>query len=405
VNRRLFLRSVALRLTRFKAKSLLLGLGIAVGVLATVLLGSVAGRVRARFLAFIGDAYPSDSIVLFAGGGPMSGSGGKRNLKLSDVETVVASLGVKTWDPLVFAGPRDLRHGGDAEQVGVLGLSEQAEQVRHRSVREGRFFTAEEVRGRARVALIGTTTAARLFPGESPLGARLEVDNVPFEIAGVLAPIGVDPHGGDQDNVLVVPYTTLMDTMLRTTSLSGATLILDDRDRIEPASREVVEIVRRLHQIGEGDKDDFSVFTSASMQQMFRRNFRTFELFVPLISGTLFLIAALVVLAILQVAVRERRREIGLRRALGARSRDVGRQLLAEVGMIAFAAAFAGVGLARLALVWVAPLLERKMGVSALALSPAAIAIGVLAALATGIVGAWLPARRAARLDPVIALR
>lgn len=404
MNRALLLRAIVARLSRFRAKTLFMGIGIAIAVLATVLLASVATRVRSRFQAFIGDMYPSDAVVLFAGGGPMS-SGGRRNLRLTDVETVVQTLGIKAWDPLVFAGPRDVRRGDQVLQVGVVGLSEQAERVRRRSVQEGRYLTADEVRSRARVALIGSTAAARLFPGESPVGAQIIIDNLPFEIRGVLESVGVDPHGGDQDNTLIVPYTTMMDGMIRTTGISGATLIIEDRSRVEAASREVADIVRRLHQIGEGQQDDFSVFTSAAMQRMFERNFRTVDLFVPLICGTLFLISALVVLAILQVSVKARRREIGLRKALGARAQDVTRHLLIEILIVAAAASLAGLLLAQAGLWLLAPLLARKMGVVGVAPSAAAMLIAVAAAIATGLVGGWLPARRAARLDPVAALR
>src|SRR6185295_4290493 len=156
-----------------------------VGVLATVLLGSLAGSVKERFRLFLDDAYPADSIVIFAGGGPMS-RGGPRQLKLPDVEAIAAATGIRDWDPLAFAGPRDVRAGGESASIGLIGMSERAERVRRRSVEEGAFFGAADVQSRSHVALIGANSAAKLFPGASAVGSRIFVDGVPFDVVGVL---------------------------------------------------------------------------------------------------------------------------------------------------------------------------------------------------------------------------
>jgi putative ABC transport system permease protein len=405
LNPPLLWRTVLLRQWRYRTKALFMGLGITIGVVATVLLQTLGGSIKATFAAMIERVYPANSIVLVAGSGPMGGGAGRNNLRLSEVETVVNTLGITEWDPVVLAGPRDVKRGGNSVRVSVSGYSEHEEAVRRRSVQTGEPFSVEDVRNRANVALIGATTAKLLFPGESPLGAQLFIDNVPFEVKGILESIGVDPHGNDQDNAIHVPYTTLMDNMLRVNYVSGATLLVADPNQAEAVSKEVTRIVRERHQIAEGQKDDFSVITAALMHQMFTRSFRTVSVFVPLIGGTAFLISAMVILSIMQITIKGRTPEIGLRKAVGARSRDLQLQIVLEVLIIAAVASLAGLLLAQLGINAMAPVLAAKFGVKRVSTPAAVLIIAVGAAIATGLLGGILPARRAARLSPVQALR
>ncbi|MCM2269501.1 MAG: ABC transporter permease, partial [Thermoanaerobaculia bacterium] len=354
--------------------------------------------------AFLDGAYPPDGVVVYAGGGPMS-VGGPRRLTTVDVETIVAATGVPAWDPLVFAGPRDVRHGGATRSVPVMGLSEQGAHVRRRGANDGDYLSAADVRSRAAVALLGVTTARQLFGDASPLGETIFVDGVAFVVRGVLEERGSDPHGGDQDHVVVVPYTTLLERLLRATQLSAVTFRLDDPGRVEATAREITALLRREHGIGAGQEDDFSVFTAATMQAMFRRSFRTFELFVPAIAGALFLVSALVILAVAQLGVRARRGEIGLRKAVGARAGDVETQIVCEVVVVAGAAALVGLALAPLGLRLLEPLLAAKFGIRDLPLTLPPMLLAATAAIATAAAGSVLPARRAARLDAVAALR
>jgi len=406
VNLSLLVRSVFARLWRYKAKTLFMGLGIMIAVLATVLLLTVIDSVKARFLAFIEHAYPSNGIVVMGGSGPMSGGGSRNTLRLADVETIIGSTGIKEWDPVLFGGSRDVKRAGNSLLVNVAGYSDQAESVRGQSVQEGEYFSAEDIRDRAHVALIGATTAAKLFPGESPLGAEIFIDNVPFQVKGVLEAVGVDVHGNDQDNAIQVPYTTLMDQILRVTYVSGVTFLLDDQSRVESTSEEITRILRERHQIGEGQKDDFAVITSVLMHRMFQRSFRTFNIFIPLIAGTAFLISALVILSIMQISIKGRTQEIGLRKAMGARSRDLQTQVLLEVLIVAVLASLVGILLAQLGITAVAaPLLSQKLGIKQENPSLLVLTVAVGASLATGLLGGLLPARRAAKLKPAEALR
>jgi putative ABC transport system permease protein len=405
MNQALLFRSILLRVWRFKAKTLFMGLGVTIAVLATVLLQTVAGNVREAFSAFVANAYPADSIVLVGGTGFMGAGPGRNKLKLADVQTVVNTLGITDWDPVVYIGPRDVKNEGNNFLIGVAGYSEKAEGIRRHSTQDGEFFTADDVKNRASVALLGSTTAKKLFPGRSPVGAQVFIDNMPFQVKGVLETIGVDPHGEDQDDVIQVPYTTLMEKMVKVTSISGATLVVGDPSRMEETGKEITRIMRERHQIAEGDDDDFSVLNATLMQELVRKTFRTFDIFVPLIAATAFLISAMVILSIMQISIKGRTPEIGLRKAVGARPRDLRSQIILEVLIISGAASFVGLLLAQAGLLAVAPLLAAKFGVKHVGSPPLLPVLAVCGAVATGLLGAILPARRAAKLDPVKALK
>jgi putative ABC transport system permease protein len=405
MNRALLWQTVLLRVKRYRLRSAIIAAGICISVLAAVLLQSVAVGVRQAFDVFIARMYPADGVVLMAGGGFMGGRAGRTNLKLTDIETVAAETGIAEWDPIVMVGGREIRHGGNSVNVPLTGLSEKAESVRRRSVQEGEFFTADDVAKRANVALIGSTTARELFAGESPIGAQLFIDNVPFEIRGVLESVGVDPHGGDQDQAIVIPYTTLMNDIARIDYVSATTFIIDDPARASRVRDEVLRTMRERHAIGAGQEDDFVVITPVMMRAMADKSFRIFDLFVPAIAAAAFLISAGVIFSVMQLNIKARTAELGLRKAVGARSRDVELQIVLEVLILAAGASLLGLLLAAVGSTLVTPLLAAKFGVKQVTPSLTASVIAAVAALVTGVAGGLIPARRAAKLDAVQSLR
>lgn len=405
MNGALLWRTVLLRVNRYRLRSAVIVAGICISVLAAVLLQSVSVSVRQAFDVFIDRMYPADGLVLMAGGGFMGGRAGRTNLKLADVETVAAETGIAEWDPLVMVGGREVRRGGNSVRVPITGFSEKAESVRRRSVQEGEFFTADDVTTRANVALLGSATAAELFPGESPVGAQLYIDNVPFEIRGVLENAGVDPHGGNMDQAIAIPYTTLMDEIARIDFVSGTTFIIDDPERANAVREEILRTMRERHAIGEGQEDDFVVITPVMVKGMADKSFRIFNLFVPAIAAAAFLISAGVIFSVMQLNIRARTAELGLRKAVGARSRDLEVQIVLEVLILAAGASLLGLLLASLGSTLITPLLAAKFGVKQVTPSLTASILAALAALATGVAGGLIPARRAAKLDAVQSLR
>jgi ABC-type antimicrobial peptide transport system permease subunit len=286
-----------------------------------------------------------------------------------------------------------------------MGTGAQAPQIRRRAASEGAYLDEADVASRARVALIGTTAARVLFGDKSPIGTTLYIDNVPFRIKGVLEPLGVSPHGDDQDNVIAVPYTVVMDSFTKADHVPQVGYQVADPARMGEMTTAITNVMRKQHDITEGRQNDFYVIQPSDMQKRLANSFATMKLFVVLICGAAFLISALVVLGVMQVSVRQRTSELGLRKAVGADEPAVRGQILWEALVIALAGCAIGAVLAGITLYATAPLLAKKFGFAGVGISLSAILVGVLAALLTGALGAWLPARRAGRLDPVAALR
>jgi putative ABC transport system permease protein len=406
MNSELFLRTVIRRLTRFKGRALLMGLGIIVSVLATVLVASLGATVRTTFDGFIGRLYPDDGITVTAGANFMGGGLGRDNLRLKDIEAVAASVpGIAAWDPLNAAGLRDIKVGDRNTRVRVVGYSAQYPQVHRHSVSEGAFFGADEVAARSRVALIGPTTARRLFANTSPVGATLFIDNVPYRVKGLLEPQGMSPHGDDLDDVVSVPYTVIMDSIVKVDFVRGANFLVRNAADVESVATQIAGILRQRHDIREGQQDDFVVVTPRQMHAMVARTFGTLNLFVVLICGAAFLASAIVLLSVMLATIRQRTSEIGLRKAVGANVADIRDLIVSEVVMIAAAGCAIGVLLSYPLLAIIAPVLSAKIGMTGAVVSPTSIVIAAAAAIATGLLGALWPALRAAGLNAVDALR
>ena len=406
MNGSILIRTVGAQLSRYKTKTVLMAAGIALGVLAMVAIQSLAVSVRAGFMRFVAFAYPADVIVLMAGDPVAGGARGRDALRLDDVAAVRAAIPeIIDWDPVVRAGWRNVKHAGNDVRIPIFGYSDKVQSIRRRSVQDGEFFARADVDTRARVLLLGSTTAQRLFGAESPVGAELFVDSVPFVVKGVLEPVGVDPHGIDLDHTAWMPFTTAMETLLGIDYLSEASLAIADPARAESIAARIEGVMREQHAIPEGFEDDFAVVTSSLVRARLDGSLATVELFVALVVGVLFAIAAVIVASVLSIAVKQRAAEIGLRKALGARRADLALHLGLEVLAVALLAAALGVAAAYAILTATAPLLAERFGMTGIAPSWSTMLLSVAAAALTAFAGAALPLLRAARLDPVDALR
>lgn len=405
MNRELFLRTVLRRMTRFKGRALLMSLGVIVSVLATVLVTSLSGTVRSAFDGFIGRLYPDDGITLVAGSSFMGGGLGRDNLRVKDVAAVAAALpAIAAWDPQSSAGPRDIKVEDRNTRVVVVGYSERHADVRRQSVSQGAFFTADEVAARSRVALLGSTTARVLFGDTSAVGATLFIDNVPYRVQGVLESLGMSPHGDDLDELIAVPYTVVMDSLVKVDFVRAASFRVAHAEDVEAVAEQIRAILRQRHDIRSGQRDDFTVVTPRQMHEMVASTFRTLNLFVVLICAAGFLVSALVLLAVMLASIRQRTPEIGLRKAVGADLGHIRDQVMCEVTVIAATGCALGIVLAYPLVAVIAPLLAAKFGFTGATISLNAIIIASASALVTGVLGALWPALRAARLNPVDAL-
>ncbi|MGH7472291.1 MAG: ABC transporter permease, partial [Longimicrobiales bacterium] len=345
------------------------------------------------------------SIYLRSGGGRRVGNahmgGPSTTLTLDDVRAIDRELkNVVLADPIQFGGTREVVYGNTSRPIRVEGHSEAARIMWNRSVTSGEYFTARDVASAARVALVGEVVVRELFGGRDPIGELIRMGTVPFRVVGVLEPAGVDPHGINKDNEIIVPITTLMQRVLNVDYILAAKLGLQPGANIDATVTEITEVLRRRHALGPDQFNDFAMFTPRQVQQAVESANRVFTLFLPLAAALSILVGGLVVANLMLLTVNDRRAEIGLRKAMGARPRDIRLQFLVECAAIT--------GLSGLCAVVVGYFILQ--GLDQVLHTPANVpwgtgGLGVAIALTVGIVAGIMPAQRAAALDPVQSLR
>ncbi|HSQ31959.1 MAG TPA: ABC transporter permease [Gemmatimonadaceae bacterium] len=390
-------------LTRYKLRTSFMMLGSLVGVAALTFVLSISQAAQTKMLRTVRQILGDQAILVVGGGGTMMGGprSGASRLTLDDVTAIVKEVpAIQMWDVQAERSRMAVRRGSSNATVRVIGESERWEHVWGRGVANGESFDAAAVSGTARVALIGETVARGLFAGEDPIGGEIQIGAVPFRVIGVLERFGVDMHGMDRDNEIVVPISTMMRRVANTDMISGAKLVVNEAGQERQAARDVSRLLRTRHGIAEGQSDDFRIMTSVAVQQMVGTMRRILVLYVPLVGLVALIIGGVVAATLMLSSVSERVAEIGLRRAVGAGPQDIRRQFLVETAATVVLGGLAGIALGVLSV----QAASSRMRLDA-AVTPAAVVISLLAAALTGLVAGVAPARRAARLDPADALR
>lgn len=391
-------------LARNRLRTFFMMLGTFVGVCALTLVLAIGRGTQRDMLEKVERMLGGWSMFVSAGGARMRG--GPRDpanttLTLEDVRAVVTQLDpVEVADPAVFGGPKEVVYGGRSRQIRVEGHAETAEVVWNRSVTRGSYFSEADVARTARVALVGEVVVRELFEGRDPIGEQIRIGAVPFRVIGILEPVGVDPHGLDKDDEIIVPISTMMRRVLNVDYIFGAKLGLRPGTDFDRTVQDVRAILRRRHALGPDQPDDFATHTPEQVQQMVRSANRVFTVFLPLIAAVSILVGGLVVANLMLVTVHERRAEIGLRKAIGARPRDILLQFLAESAAVTGLGGVFAVATGLLALT-----LVTMHGATVPGMPWTVALLGLASAVTVGVVAGVIPARRAARLDPVRTLR
>ena len=380
-------------------------LGTFVGVFALTLVVAIGQGTRDSVLGNIERMFAGSSILLSAGGGGMMGGprgeGPTTTLVMEDLEEIQATVpGIRVYDPMVIAGSREVVYQGKSSNVRVLGHSERHEEVWDRGVSRGSFFGAAEVQSSARVALVGETLVREVFQGADPIGLQLRVGTIPFEVIGVLDSMGIDPHGWDRDNEVIIPVTTMMRRVMNVDYVQSAKLLAEAGTDLEATASAIGELLRERHALAGDLPDDFSMITPVQVREMVGSMNRIFTLFLPLLAGVSLLIGGMVVANLMLMGVNERRAEIGLRKAVGARARDVWVQFLLESSLVTVAGGLLALAVAAVAL----GVISRFMEIPSIMPWEAAL-LGLGAAVVVGLLAGVAPARRASSLDPVTTLR
>jgi putative ABC transport system permease protein len=396
-------QQAARSMRRYPLRTIVMMLGSFVGVAMLMFVLSVGKGAQTLMLRTVHQILGDRAILVMAGGGTMMGGprGGSARLTIDDLDAVAREVPqIDSWDPIVQKFGAPVKRGSANATARVLGESERWSQVWGRGVARGQDFDASAVAGTARVALIGETVARKLFASDDPLGGEVEIGSVPFRVIGVLDRFGTDLHGMDRDNEIVVPVSTMMRRVKNTDAISQAKLVIKDGGRDADVAEQVRRVLRARHGIAEGRPDDFNLMTSSEINGMVSKIERVLLLYVPLVGAVALILGGIVGAVLMLASVSERVGEIGLRCAVGAGPADIRRQFVLETAVTILLGGVAGIVLG-IILVNVA---TRRMPITA-PISWVAVLTGLAAAALTGIVAGVFPARRAAALNPVDALR
>ncbi len=385
-------------------RSFLTMLGIIVGIAAVIVGVSMGAGAKAEVDKQIA-SMGNNLVIVFSGnmsrGGVRGGFGMQPNLTDRDYEAIRRDVpGLAGASPEVRASVQAVA-GNQNTQVGIYGVSSDYVDIRSWKFQAGDNFSEGDVRDANKVCVIGNTTSIALFgEGANPVGQIVRLKNVPFAIVGWLASKGANAFGQDQDDVILLPYTSAMKRLSGDTKYRSFSLQAASADSLFEVTNEVASVLRQLHQVTPDKEDDFSIRTQQDMSEFANANNRIMTVLIGAFAGISLVVGGIGIMNIMLVSVTERTREIGIRLAVGARARDVLRQFLTEAVLLSAAGGLLGIGTGY----WLAPLLTRGFGFPTL-ISQSSVLLAFSVSAVIGVVFGFFPALKAANLDPIDALR
>lgn len=397
---------IALRaLARNKMRSVLTMLGIIIGVSAVIANLAIGQGASAQVQASIANLGNNMLFVMSGSmntGGMRGGAGSSNNLTPEDAAAIEAecpavravSPGVRANGQLVFGNLNWVASSG------IQGTNEKFPDIRAWPIASGEFFSEGDVRTSARVCVIGKTIGDNLFAGGDPVGQTMRIRNLPFRVIGVLSTKGQNQYGQDQDDTVIVPYTTAQKKMLSITHINQVMISAVSPSATFTAESQITELLRQRHKLGANQENDFFVRNLTDVAEIADAQSKVMTNLLASIAGVSLLVGGIGIMNIMLVSVTERTREIGIRMAIGARSKAIRRQFLIESITLSSAGGVFGIALG----VGVTLIISKTLNWPTL-ISPISIVGAVLFSAIVGIAFGYYPARKAAGLDPIEALR
>jgi putative ABC transport system permease protein len=395
---------IAIRaLQRNALRTLLTMLGIIIGVGAVIAMVSIGNGAKAQVEARIA-SLGQNVIMVFSGsvtrGGFSMGFGSAGTLTQADFDAVRREVpGVAGASPEVRANAQ-VAFGSQNTQVQVTGVGEDYVSVRAWTIASGENFTDVDVRNANKVCLIGKTTAQTLFGDGDPVDQIIRIKSAPFKVIGALAPKGATGFGNDQDDVIYVPYTSAMKRLSGGTAFRSFVVQAATPESVPEVQEAITELLRQRHRIQEGREDDFLIRTQQEISEAATETSKIMTMLLGSIAGVSLLVGGIGIMNIMLVSVTERTREIGVRLAVGARSGDILLQFLTEAVTLSILGGLIGIGTG----LATSEIVSSKLGWPTL-VSSSSILLSFAFSGAIGIFFGFYPARKAAQLDPIDALR
>ena len=396
--------TIALRaLRRNPLRTGLTMLGIIIGVAAVIAMVAIGTGAKAEVAASI--EQMGQNMVMVISRAARSGRvhlGGDSGVALTkqDYDAIrqeVAGLAGAT--PEVRASAQ-VAAGNQNVNTTVYGVSEEYPAVRAWRLALGGHFTEADVKSAAKVAVLGQTVATNLFGGGDPVGQLIRIQHAPYGVIGVLRAKGANMMGRDQDDLVLVPWTSAMVRLTGENSFRAISVQAESAERIPEVVGQLEALLRQRHRIPEGGEDDFLIRNMQDMLEMATSTAQTMTILLGAIAGVSLLVGGIGIMNIMLVSVTERTREIGVRMAVGARGADILLQFLVEAVVLSVSGGLIGIGLGY----GVAHLVSVKFGWNTL-VSPDSVALAFLFSAVIGVFFGFYPARKAAGLDPIEALR
>ena len=390
-------------LRRNKLRTILTMLGIIIGVGAVIAMVGIGNGAKAQVEARIA-ALGQNVILIFSGsinrGGVFTGFGGAGTLTVEDALAIEKEVpGVAAVSPEVRTGAQ-ITAGENNWSTQVMGEGVDYLAIRQWDLADGVMFNEVDVRAAAKVGIIGKTTADKLFPDQDPIGKIIRMKNVPVKILGVLKAKGVSMMGSDQDDTIVMPYTTTMKRLAGVTTLRAINVQAASADQIGSVQTGITELLRQRHRIQAGRDDDFIIRNQQEISETATATTEVMTALLAAIASVSLLVGGIGIMNIMLVSVTERTREIGIRMAVGARGRDILLQFLIEAVTLSSIGGLLGVGLG----IGGARVLTLVKNWPTL-ISAESVILAFVFSAAVGIFFGFYPARKASRLDPIEALR
>lgn len=387
-----------------KLRGFLTMLGIIIGVASVITMLAIGQGSKRSIQAQISE-MGSNMIMIHPGadvrGGVRQDASAMETLKLQDYEDIVDETRfVSAVSPSVNSSGQAI-YGANNAPTTVYGISPDYLEIRRYKVEDGDMFTEQDIQTAAKVCVVGKTVVDNLFPdGSNPVGKVIRFQKLPFRIVGVLESKGYNSMGMDQDDLILAPYTTIQKKILAITHLQGITSSALKEEYTDQAIDEISEILRRNHRLRETDDDDFTIRSMQELSTMLTSTTDIMTTLLAAVAGISLLVGGIGIMNIMYVSVTERTREIGLRMSIGAKGMDILAQFLIESILISVTGGLIGVlfGVG-------AALVVNVVAHFPIYIQPWSVLLSFVVCTVTGVFFGWYPAKKAAQLDPIEAIR